>query len=101
MTGKIDDYKTQLVKAEAEVARLKQSNTTQDLTFRVIQERLLFTTNEAEKYKKLAQDKITELSSFCAEFLRKASHDFELENDFEKSRDVIDAEKECVLIAAT
>ena len=64
MTGKIDDYKTRLVTAEAEIARLKQTHTTQDLTFRVIQERLVFTTNEAEKYKKLAQDKIIKLSAF-------------------------------------
>ena len=93
MTGKIDDYKTRLVTAEAEIARLKQTHTTQDLTFRVIQERLVFTTNEAEKYKKLAQDKIIKLSDFCAQFLREAAHDFELENDFEKSLDVIEAEK--------
>ena len=52
-----------LSKAEAEVAKMKQDHAAQDVTFRVIQERLLFTTNEAEKaqkYKLLAQQKITQ-----------------------------------------
>ena len=42
---------------------MKQDHAAQDVTFRVIQERLLFTTNEAEKaqkYKLLAQQKITQ-----------------------------------------
>ena len=90
LTGEIDDYKTQLAKAEAEIAKLKQS---QDLAFRVTQERLLFTANEAEKFKKLGQDLVTEISGA----LRKASHDFEIENNFEKPRDVSGAGEDGVL----
>ena len=56
-------------------------------------ERLAFTTNEAERYKSLAQNKIDQVSKFCATFLREASADFELENDFEKSLDVLETEK--------
>ena len=54
---------------------------------------MVFTTNEAERYKSLAQKKVTELSDFCSNFLRQASADFEVENDFEKSLDVRETEK--------
>ena len=60
VSSKITDYQAKLAKAEAEVTKMKQDHAAQDLTFRVIQERLVFTTNEAEKYKLLAQEKITQ-----------------------------------------
>ena len=90
---KVEEYRQKLDTAEQELAKMKQAHQTQDLTFRVIQERLVFTTNEAERYKSLAQKKVSELSDFCANFLRQASADFELENDFEKSLDVRETEK--------
>ena len=109
----MDSYREKLESSQIELAKLKQNFQTQDLTFRVIQgelyssffslfefrskfyhsERLVFTTNEAERYKSLAQNKIGQLSKFCATFLREASADFELENDFEKSLDVLETEK--------
>ena len=55
----------------------------------MIQERLVYTTNEAEKFKRLAQKRIQELSSFCSTFLRESAVEFEMENDFEKSLDVL------------
>ena len=60
VSSQIVEYQTKLERAEAEVAKMKQDHAAQDLTFRVIQERLVFTTNEAEKYKLLAQEKITQ-----------------------------------------
>ena len=39
---------------------MKQDHAAQDVTFRVIQERLQFATNEAEKYKIFAHEKITQ-----------------------------------------
>ena len=103
----IDDYKDKLESAQIELTKMKQNYQTQDLTFRVIQglfkcdirccieiiERLVFTTNEAERYKALAQKKVSQLSNFCSGFLREASADFEIENDFEKSVDVLETEK--------
>ena len=37
---------------------------------------------------------LSKLSKFCSSFLRDASQDFEMENDFEKSLDVLEAENE-------
>ena len=53
----------------------------------------MYTTNEAEKFKDLAQKRIKQLSSFCSSFLRDSAEDFEMENDFEKSLDVLKAEE--------
>ena len=36
---------------------------------------------------------MSQLSNFCSSFLREASADFEIENDFEKSVDVLETEK--------
>ncbi len=70
----------------------KQEFTTQELTFRVIQERLVYTTNEAESLKKQAQTRIRQLSTFCSNFLRESAEEFEIENDFEKSENTLEAE---------
>ena len=104
------ELEVKLKELKAELEGKKQATAAQELTFRVIQERLgkniyfytidisenrvlVYTTNEAEKFKQLAQKRIKQLSSFCSSFLRESSEDFEMENDFEKSLDVLKAEE--------
>ena len=96
---------------EVNLTELKTELEDKKLTFRVLQERLgknihvftlyfwiwyicctyivlVYTTNEADKYKLLGQNLIKKFSSF----LRESSEDFEMENDMEKFLDVLKAE---------